>query len=229
MTALSSLILTGQVATAVENRAFREGLLNPRDFALSDFAVAKPLSRQSHEDTALDLVCLYDNLVVDRGRFDLEELNRFSDRTLLQNRPDIVREFTLRQNPRFNFGPIQLFGREINLSPAEFEGLKRASAYEAGFLLDRDLSSYLRDARETYQARIVLPQFSDPFDSGLDVKDKVVDLFFRRNLDWLLSLFENWFSSGVYNNIIDVEDLDNVELIQEQRQQLNFLARTDRF
>lgn len=227
--ALQSLILTGQIGVAVENRAFKEGLLDPRDFALSDFAVAKPMRPQMHEDTALDLVCLYDTLVVDRGRFDLEELNRFADRSLVRNRPDIVREFTLRQDPKFDFGPIHLFGTPVDLRPGEFEALKRAATYEAGFLLTRDLNGYLADARAAYEAQVVLPAFADPFGAGTDIPDDVLRGFFRRNLAWLLSLFEDWFAGGVYNNILDVEDLELADLSQEQRRQLRFVARSDRF
>lgn len=228
MSALSSLILTDQIGLAIENRAFKEGLLDPRDFAMADFAVPKPMEVQAHEETVLDLVCLYDQLVVDRRRFDLERLNRFSDREILENRPDIVRELTLRQSHSFYRDPLYLFGREVNPTPDQFQALKAAAAFEAQLLLRRDLDWYLDDARSAYEAQVVLPEFSDPLGSGSDVPDAVLRAFFSRNAFWLVDVFEQWFSEGVYNHVLDPDVLETAGPPEEMRQ-LRFLSKSDRF
>ena len=208
---------------ALENRAFREGILSGDDFIFSE--VASPLIRPTveHEDTILDLLMLYDELIVGQRSFDLENLNQYTDAPIFKQKPETARRLSLLGAGR---DPNGILDGLVDGS-VEKELILKEAADEAQYLLRRNIDSTINAAKIEFESVLskdgLLSSFDDPISHESIVK------FIKRNLFWMVDIFSNWFWGGTYNHLIDSEILREVGISKEIQTQFKFYESHDRF
>jgi len=143
--ALADIILSDPLVAALENRALREGLLSDQDYKLSEFVTPTVTVPNSAEGTALDLICLYDQAIVESKKFSFQAFAKSFGEGVIYDRGDNIREFSV----------AYMIGKKAEyegVNRKEFEGFKSQSAFEAQFILRRDVDYYLRDARAAFES-----------------------------------------------------------------------------
>jgi hypothetical protein len=220
--ALSEIIFSDPLVTGLEDRARREGALSEHDYKLSQFIKPALPTPSVSEATALDLICLYGQVVVESKRFDLQPIRKRLGEGIIVDRGDNIRKFTLALDT-FNDGEF------CGIQKNEFHQLKFAAAYEAQFIVRRDIDFYLNDARRKYEAEVPKQGWSDQLGFDNELSHNAVTNFLKYNMFWLVDVFDFAYDEGCYNRLIEVDDLINMGVRAKNIRQFRFFAKSARF
>lgn len=222
-----TVILSDQHSIALENRAYREQLLKRSDHFYADFVEPRVSPRSPAEDSVLDFLCLYDQLMVSEKRFDLLPLNKISDHSLIQRRPDQVRETILwltRPSRRDEKPPV--VPAHLGLSQSQFEQIRSNALWEAQSLVTLEVASVLDDARTLFESERVT---DGHIENDLQLSHLSILGYLKANAFWIVELLDKWCKGGGYNHLIDDEDLKEAKLPKEVRWQFAFYSKSRRF
>ena len=243
---LATIGFPDHLTIALENRAFREGVLSLDDYGLAEIQRPVVGDADPDEDLALDALFLYDSVLADSRRFDLSPINRLGNTDLLAPRPALARSLrldlwrlertaedgadTLEVEPTL----LQLLlrlnsirGDRLDLSAADRGWLqvRDAASHEAQVLLKRDLPWYLLDAKRNYEGDERGLEF-DVF-AGADVSHEAAAAFLARNLFWIVEHLDRWQGEGSSNQHLDSSEMWDVP--EPLRRPLRMFSRSGRF
>ena len=242
---LSGIILPDHLTTALENRAYREGVLSINDYGLAQIQRPSVGLANADEDMAMDTLCLYDSVVADSGRFNLAPINRLGDAPFIAGKPRVSRSLRLdlwwlgeRVKAGADSLPVtrnllelltrlgSIDGDQVNLTEADirWRDIRDAASTEAQVLLRRDLRWYLLDAKRNYEGDEGGLEF-DSFTRD-DITHEAVSAFLSRNLFWIVEYLDKWQSSGGAHYL---EDLDLWDVPAVLRRPLAVFSRSSRF
>ncbi len=208
--ALSQVVVNSPLAGALEERAFREGLLTQDDTVEADFVGLAPRPASlDRENATLDLIMLYDEVVGSGGRMRPEALNQRLGEGVLHARAPMVRRVSLavrevgRPYLDESFSPDELG----DLRDVDVEGLKAAAAVEAMTVIARDIQSHLISFRDHFDRQTVKPGWRDIY-----VRETMPHAPIARaialNVGILLDLCDRCFHGGDDAHEINEDDVE---------------------
>jgi hypothetical protein len=220
-----ALIFSGRVSSALENRAFREKQLLESDFRLATFCT--PAIRPSHhlEDTALDLICLYERITASSSQFSIENLNKKLGVPFLNSRHELVRDISVA------FSAAKRQRRKQNafdITEAEFNRLKTDSEREAAYLFLDGFDYLVEDARRHFEASPPRLKWQDHIILDHDIPHSAIKRFLGSFRLKLTAMFADNFRNGTYNHRIGLLELEELASGEPLRQ-FKYFMRSDRF
>lgn len=228
---LSQVLVNTRLASALEDRAFREGLLTQSDVIESDFVRLKPKPAVvDKENATLDLVMLYDTVIGSGGSMRPDALNDRLGEGVLQARAPMVRRVSLAVSEVGEVYRERMFSREElgDVRSVDVDGLKAAAAHEAMTLIARDIGDHLASFRAHYDAQVVRSGWRDVFASEPMVHAPCARAI-AYNVGTLLDLCDRCFCGGDDAHEIDEGDIEVLVTDPDLRRRLLRLMSDGRF
>lgn len=229
--ALSQLMVNTRLVGALEDRAYREGLLTDEDTIEVDFIErgAKPPAFE-RENATLDLVMLYDTIVGSGGSMRPNALDERLGGGILQARAPMVRRASLAVQEVGDAYQERAFSRHElgSLHLVDVEGLKAAAAHETMTLIARDVKEHLSAFQTQFDAQVIRPSWRDVFAS-----EPMPHVVCARNIAYhvgtLLDLCDRCYCGGDDAHDIDEGDVETLVADPQVRKRIIRLMSDARF
>jgi len=228
---LSQVMVNTRLVGALEDRAYREGLLTGDDAIEADFIRLGPKPPAiDRENATLDLVMLYDTVVGSGGSMRPDALNERLGGGVIQARAPMVRRVSLAAQEVGEAYQERLFSRHElgDLELVDVEGLKAAAAHEAMTLIARDVKEHLTSFRAAYDAQVVRPGWHDMFASE-PMPHVTCARTIAYNIGALLDLCDRCYCGGDDAHDIDEDDVEALVTDTHLRKRLIHLLTDARF
>lgn len=219
---LSQVMVNTRLVGALEDRAYREGLLTDDDAMESDFILLGPKPPAvERENATLDLVMLYDTVVGSGGSMRPDALDERLGGGVIQARAPMVRRVSLAAQEVGEVYRERLFSRHelADLEQVDVDGLKAAAAHEAMTLIARDVNEHLASFRAEYDAQVVRPGWRDIFASE-PMPHAPCARIIAYNIGTLLDLCDRCYCGGDDAHDIDEYDVEVLVADTQLRKQL---------